>query len=154
MLNYKHLPVTLRSRKMKLFLDLLFVLSLLRIGECRTASSEVDIVSAVTTVEKREPLRLACTFRTLKSTEPYPSVVVKWHNQVQRFTWKANGDVTFEKDYKHEVVSHGYPTSGGLSGSAQTTTPSDPFANAPVAPDEYTWEDLVTWFQNSCSRPY
>lgn len=136
----------------------LFPLLLLIIQWCdaRVASSETDVIPNVNTnVKEREPLHYPCIFRTLQSGDSYPSVVVRWQNQVQRLTWNSNGDVKLDQNYKQPVISFSYPPSGGLSGDGgEPTTTAKPFADAPVVPDGYIAQDIVDWFSKECVRPY
>lgn len=136
----------------------LFPLLLLIIQWCdaRVASSETGIVPNVNiNVKERELLNYPCVFRTLQSYDPYPSVVVKWQNQVQRLTWTVDGIAKLHRNYKQPKLTFTYPSSGGLSGDggAPTTTP-EPFAEAPVVPDNYDVTDIIDWFSRVCVKPY
>lgn len=131
----------------------LFLLFVFELCEGRVAYSETAVLAPETNVKERAPLNFPCKFRTLQGGDAYPSVVVRWHGQIQRMTWNSAGEVTSEQNYKHPNASHAYPSSGGLSGDSPTV-PSDPFPDAPVVPDDYVFDDIVTWFSRGCSRPY
>lgn len=98
-------------------------------------------------------LTFDCHFRTLQGGDPYPSVVVRWQKDVQRLTWNMGGEAIFERNYKQPMTSHSYPSSNGLSGDAATTT-VDPFADAPVIPDHFSWDEIYSTFVKLCRRPY
>nr|XP_053605197.1 uncharacterized protein LOC128672221 [Plodia interpunctella] len=138
------------SVTMKLLL-LTYVLFLSRC-ESRIASAEIDIEGE----EDKAKTNFECTLRSLKAGDPYPSVVVKWHGQIQRFTWNQAGEVIFEKDYKHAMVPASYPSSSGLSGGSPAVNPdnADYFKDVPVVPKEYSFEDITTWFSEKCVKPY
>lgn len=131
---------------------LLLIFLYLHSSECRVTSAEVELEQEAREAKELPLLNLPCTFRSLKSDDPYPSVVLKWNNKVPRFTWDSEGNVVSEEDYKHQAVSVSYPSSSGLSGGE--SKPQDPFANADQVPDEYTWSDITEWFSSKCVKPY
>lgn len=102
---------------------------------------------------KNPPLQFECKFRTLQGGDAYPSVVVRWNGQIQRMTWNSAGEVTYEQNYVYPVAFHVYPSSDGLSGGS-SSAPTDPFFDAPVISDAYTFDDIVASFKSNCVRPY
>ncbi|PZC72037.1 hypothetical protein B5X24_HaOG211987 [Helicoverpa armigera] len=134
----------------------LFPLILFTFGLCGARvvpATDSIVVPDRTDVKERAPLSYTCKFRTLQGGDAYPSVVVRWHGQIQRMTWDSAGEVTYEQNYVYPAAFHVYPSSDGLSGgSAQA--PTDPFPDAPVIPDEYVFEDIVESFKRDCKRPY
>lgn len=132
----------LQSDKMKGFIILLLTIYS---SDGRTVPDEV--------IPENPALSFDCHFRTLQGGDPYPSVVVKWQNEVQRLTWNSDGEAIFERNYKQPISSHSYPSSSGLSGDGTTTT-VNPFVDAPVIPDNYTWDDIFNKFVKMCRKPY
>lgn len=133
------------------FLPILFLI--LHWSEARVALSE-KVIDAVFTSEAKErpPLHYPCTFRSLPG-DPYPSVVLKFQNQVQRSTWDAEGKVKFDRNYEYPVQqSHSYPSGAPLSGGSGTT--AKPFSDVPIVPEGYIYDDIIQWFTKDCVRPY
>lgn len=132
---------------------LIFVLLSTKLCESRVASNEADVNTGQLQVESKRPT-LACTLRTLNVGDPYPSVIVKWRDQVHALTWDSNRQEVIHENYKLPSVSHSYPSSGGLSGGGTVSAPRDPFGDATVLPDSYSSEDVVKFFREDCKRPY
>ncbi|KAG6451282.1 hypothetical protein O3G_MSEX007033 [Manduca sexta] len=126
----------------------LVLLFLAHACECRVASSE-ESDSSSSEETTRPPLNFPCIFRTLEG-ESYPSVVVRWRGELQKFAWYHGDDIVFSQDYKYKSASHSYPSSGGLSGGDVV---SDPFANAPVINKDYTLDEITAAFRNNCAKP-
>lgn len=105
-------------------------------------------------IQDKPKLQLECTFRGLQG-DPYPSIVVRWLGEMQRLTWDSNGDVKFDRSFKlPPMQSHSYPSSGGLSGDTTTAKPFNPFENAPIVADYYTWDDILESFVKDCKKPF
>lgn len=139
---------------MKYLFPLIFLFVLCE-GRPRVATSDAEVKPAGTSDAKvRPPLTFPCMFRTLQGGDAYPSVVVRWHGQIQRVTWNSNGEVTYDQNYVHPTQSHSYPSSSsGLSGDSGSSN-SDPFGDAFIVPDDYVFDDIVASFTQNCKRPY
>ncbi|KAJ2947528.1 hypothetical protein O0L34_g17317 [Tuta absoluta] len=134
------------------FLLLFFVVYLSCSSEGRVAFEERFDTTVAPDTQKSQELRMECKLRSLQG-DPFPSVIVRWQRAVHRFTWDSNGEVMFERNFKQASQSHSYPSSGGLSGDTTTARPSDPFRDAVVISDQYTWDDIVNSFTLDCKRP-
>lgn len=131
-----------------------FLFLILHLSEARVASSETSVGAIVTSeVKERPPLHYPCVFRSLPG-DPYPSVIVRWQDQLQMFTWNSEGRARYKMNYKYPAVqqSHSYP-SGGLSGDGGAGTTAKPFSDVPVVPEYYVFDDIVQWFNKDCVRP-
>lgn len=122
------------------------------------AYSECNYIQENTTksvLQDKPKLQLECTFRSLQG-DPYPSIVVKWLGEMQRLTWDSKGDVIFDRSFKlPPMQSHSYPSSSsGLSGDGTTSKPFDPYENAPIIADHYTWDDILDSFVKDCKKPF
>lgn len=105
-------------------------------------------------LEDKPKLQLECTFKRLQG-DPYPSVVVRWLGEMQRLTWDSNGSVKFDSPFKlPPMQSHSYPPSSGLSGDSTTSKPFNPFENAPIIADYYSWDDILDSFVKDCKKPF
>ncbi|KAF9416223.1 hypothetical protein HW555_006382 [Spodoptera exigua] len=131
----------------------LLLLFVLELCEGRVAQQTETIAVPENSHAKDLPLKFECKFRTLQGGDAYPSVVVRWHGQIQRMTWNSAGEVTFEQNYVYPVAFHVYPSSNGLSGGSESA-PTDPFFDAPVISDSYSFDDIVASFKTNCVRPY
>lgn len=151
-LNLLQSPVSFYRVKMKYLFPLL-LLFVFDLCEGRVAQQTETIVVPESSDVKNPPLKFECKFRTLQGGDAYPSVVVRWNGQIQRMTWNSAGEVTYEQNYVYPVAFHVYPNSGGLSGGS-SSAPTDPFFDAPVISDDYTFDDIVASFKSNCVRPY
>lgn len=105
-------------------------------------------------LEDKPKLQLQCNFKRLQG-DPYPSIVIKWFGELQRLTWDSQGDVKVDRSFKlPPMQSHSYPPSSGLSGDKTTAKPFDPFENAPIVSDHYTWDDILDSFVKDCKKPF
>ncbi|CAG9787152.1 unnamed protein product [Diatraea saccharalis] len=123
------------------------------ICESRVAYSESDVQTGVADVTKEGPVKLQCTFRTLNGGDPYPSVIVRWHDRFHALTWDSEKKEVFRENYKHPTASHSYPGGSGLSGGESTVT-QELFNDATVVPDNFSQEDIIDSFRKDCVRPY
>lgn len=117
-------------------------------------SRSIQESGTTTQLQDKPKLHLECTYRRLQG-DPYPSIVVRWLGEMQRLTWDSNGDMKFDRSFKlPPVQSHSYPPSSGLSGDSTTAKPFDPFENAPIIADYYTWDDILDSFVQDCKKPF
>lgn len=132
---------------------IILTLFFLKLSDARVASSEADVESSQVQVSEKRPT-LVCTLRTLNAGDPYPSVIVKWRNQINALTWDSGRQEVLHEDYKLPSVTHSYPGSGGLSGGGSSSVQQDPFSDATVISDSYSSEDILAFFREDCKRPY